>query len=54
VRGTALVPFPIHAFHKNIAEYGVLKTEVSPSTFIFAAKDVICRAPVAPTVKNET
>jgi hypothetical protein len=48
-----LVPFPVHEFRGNSIKWAVMETEVSPSNFIFAAKNIVCYPPVPPAVKNE-
>ena len=53
VPGRALVPFPLHEFHGDNTKRFVVETEVSPSNFIFAAKNVISGPQVWPAVKNE-
>jgi hypothetical protein len=48
-----LVPFPVHEFRGNSMKWAVVETEVSPSNFILAAKNIVCYPPVLPAVKNE-
>jgi hypothetical protein len=51
--GTGLVPFPVHEFRGNGTKSAVVETDVSPSDFIFAAKNIVCYLPVPPAVKKE-
>ena len=41
----ALVPFPVHEFRGNSTKWAVVETEVSPSDFISAAKNIVCYPP---------
>jgi hypothetical protein len=50
---SGLVPFPVYEFRGNSRKWAVVETEVSPSNFIFAAKNIVCYPPVPPAVKNE-
>jgi hypothetical protein len=47
------VPFSVHEFRGKSRKWAAAESEVSPSNFIFAAKDVICCDPVPPADKNE-
>jgi hypothetical protein len=41
------------SFAETAEKWAVVETEVSPSNFIFAAKNIVCYPPVPPAVKNE-
>jgi hypothetical protein len=50
---SALVPFPVHEFRGNSRKWAVVEAEVSPSNFIFAAKDIVCYPRGPSAAKNE-
>jgi hypothetical protein len=49
----ALDRFSVLEFHGKSIEWEAVETEVSPSNFIFSAKDIVCYPRVPPAVKNE-
>jgi hypothetical protein len=46
-----LAPFSVHDFRGKSIRRAALETEVSPSNFTFAAKDIVCYPRVQPAAK---